>query len=542
MERVGSVLIVGGGSSGWMTAQALKANLPELDVTLIEASDIPTVGVGEATLNTLHGFLLPAGIHEDEFLYETSGSIKLGILYRGWSDRDYWHPFGEVWFPPPYLARWMQERVVLGARAKPFDEYGGLGTFELARACRAPKFFGDPEYHTRTLLYGYHIDAGLFAELLKKRAKAAGVRQLVDNVIKVDIGPAGITGVQTRANGTLTADLYIDCSGFRSLLLYDGLLEPFQSFERYLPNDSAVAFGRMRGEDNELRPFTSANTMRSGWSWNIPLWHRDGTGYVYSSAFCTKEEAECEQIEFLGGDAAISEANHLKMRVGKSRRTWVANCVAVGLAGGFIEPLESTGLALVAIALDQLCRSLQGGGYDNGDRTAFNKGFSALYDGIRDFLVLHFVTARRDDTDYWRALHNDPALLPPAVAEVLERWQRGEPPLSAPLPFQPGSWAYILDGNGLWPRSFPAGGDAGTGIAPAVAAADDEAAVRRRDERLDLAGRLPSLRQYLADVRRRYEAGERATGPLPTPDEVWAAHRGRSFWPEELADHLPSPR
>src|SRR4051812_15630950 len=128
VERVQSVLIVGGGSSGWMTAQALKANLPELQVTLVEASDIPTVGVGEATLNTLHGFLLPAGIHEDEFLYETGGSIKLGILYRGWSDRDYWHPFGEVWFPPTYLERWMHDRSM------PFDEYGGLGTFELARA------------------------------------------------------------------------------------------------------------------------------------------------------------------------------------------------------------------------------------------------------------------------------------------------------------------------------------------------------------------------------------------------------------------------
>src|SRR3954469_14136090 len=284
-----------------MTAQALKANLRALSVTLGEASDIPTVGVGEATLNTLHGFLLPAGIHEDEFLYETGGSIKLGILYRGWSDRDYWHPFGEVWFPSEYLQRWVDERVADGDRATPFDEYGGLGTFELARASRAPKFVDDPGYATRTVLYGYHIDAGLFAELLKRKAKAAGVRQLIDKVVKVDVAPAGITGVQTEANGTLTADLYIDCSGFRSLLLYDGLLEPFQSFARYLPNDSAVAFGRMRGEENELRPFTSANTMRNGWSWNIPLWHRDGTGYVYSSAFCTKEQAETEMVEFLGG-------------------------------------------------------------------------------------------------------------------------------------------------------------------------------------------------------------------------------------------------
>ena len=536
MEVVRSVLIVGGGSSGWMTAQALKANRPELSITLVEASDIPTVGVGEATLNTLHGFLLPAGIHEDEFLYETSGSIKLGILYRGWSDRDYWHPFGEVWFPTAYLNRWVQERVLLGENATPFEEHGGLGTYELARTRRAPKFIGDGEYDTRTLLYGYHIDAGLFAELLKKRAKAAGVRQLIDHVVKVEIGPSGITGIQTKANGTLTADLYIDCSGFRSLLLYDGLLEPFQSFSRYLPNDSAVAFGRLRGEENELRPFTSANTMRHGWSWNIPLWHRDGTGYVYSSAFCTKEEAEREQIDFLGGEAMITEANHLKMRVGKSKRTWVANCVAVGLSGGFIEPLESTGLALVVIALDELCQRLQGGGYEDSDRKQFNAGFSALYDGIRDFLVLHFATAQREDTEYWRACRHDATMLPPAVADVLERWDRGEPPVRAPGPFQPGSWMYILDGNGRWPSSLPA--DADVGVSPD----DDAAAARRRQERIELARKLPSLRAYLADVRRRYEAGDRQAGPLPTPDDIWEAHRTRSFWPAELVDHLPSPR
>ena len=152
----------------------------------------------------------------------------------------------------------------------------------------------------------------------------------------------------------------------------------------------------------------------------------------------------------------VKRAMTLAMRVGKSKRTWVANCVAVGLSGGFIEPLESTGLALVVIALDELCTRLRNGTYDETDRKEFNAGFSALYDGIRDFLVLHFCTAQRDDTEYWRACRHDSTMLPPAVADVLERWDRGEPPLTAPGPFQPGSWAYILDGNRRWPQAVPA--------------------------------------------------------------------------------------
>jgi len=527
MPRVKSVLIVGGGSSGWMAASGLQHARPELDITVVESSDVPTVGVGEATLNSFHSFLLSVGLHEDEFLHTVGGSLKLGIRYRGWSARDFWHPFGEVMFPRPFLDRWMSDRAEgTGARFDvPFDEYGGLGTWDLAGAYRAPKRLGDPEYDTRSVLYGYHMDAGLFAELLKQRARADGVHHIVDHVVDVTCGSAGIAGVRTRARGTLTADLYVDCSGFRSLLLGDALSEPFESFSQYLPNDSAVAFGRLRGTENPLRPFTTANAMRHGWSWNIPLWARDGTGYVYSSAFCDRATAEREMVAFLGTEAELTEPNHLTMRVGKSRRTWVDNCVAVGLAGGFIEPLESTGLLTVEIAVDQLAQTLDGGDYDDGLRDAFNDGFSHLYDNIRDFLVLHFRTAARRDTEYWRACTGDPLMVPPRVADFIDRWQHGDVPWNAPWPFAVGSWMYILDGNGVRP-----GTPARAGRVPAAL---DARAIQRRAERVESRATLPSTRHFLADVRARYEAGERASSVLPTTDEVWRANYERSFWGPE---------
>jgi tryptophan halogenase len=532
MARVQSVLIVGGGSSGWMTAAGLQHARPELAITLVESSDVPTVGVGEATLNSFHSFLLTAGLHEDEFLYRVGGALKLGIRYRGWSDRDYWHPFGEVMFPRGFVDRWMAERAA-GGDAN-FDAYGGLGTWDLASAYRAPRFADDPEYETRTVLYGYHMDAGLFAELLKQRARGAGVTHVVDHVVGVTPGPDGIAAVHTRERGALTADLFVDCTGFRSLLLGDALAEPFVSFSRYLPNDSAVAYGRMRGTTNPLRPFTTANAMRHGWSWNIPLWARDGTGYVYSSAFCDREEAEREMLELLGTEAPVTEPNHLKMRVGKSRRAWVGNCVAVGLAGGFIEPLESTGLLTVDIAVDQLAQTLAGGDVTDALRDAYNDGFSQLYDNIRDFLVLHFHTAARRDTEYWRACTGDPDMVPPRVADFVDRWRHGEAPWAAPWPFAVGSWMYILDGNGVRPG------------APRrlrrAAPADDAAAARRRAERLALVDRLPSTRELLGELRARYEEGRRSDAPLPTTENVWEAQYARSFWRPEHEEFVHGVR
>ena len=430
-HRVQTVLIVGGGTAGWMTALALARGAKELSITLVEASDVPTVGVGEATLNTLAGFLIPAGITEDELLARCDGSLKLGIRYCGWSARDYWHPFGEVVFPAPFLHRWIDQRVA-GGPARRFDDYGGLGTWELARERLAPKYPEDPPYQTRTVQYGYHLDAGKFAVLLRERAIGAGVAHLVDKVDDVVAGTHGVDAVVLHERGRISADLFVDCSGFRSLLLGAALHEPFESYSQWLPNDSAVAVHRHRDESDPLDPFTTATALSAGWAWTIPLWGRDGTGYVYSSAHVDAARAEAELLAWLGPEAEVTNLTHIGMRIGRRRRSWVGNCVAVGLSGGFVEPLESTGLALIDIAQELLVRELASGGYGDSGRDHFNAALGHLYEGIRDFLALHFVTAARCDNDYWRQVTTDEVMVPPRVADVLERWDRGLAPLGAP--------------------------------------------------------------------------------------------------------------
>ncbi len=220
-------------------------------------------------------------------------------------------------------------------------------------------------------------------------------------------------------------------------------------------------------------------------------------------------------------NAEVTNLSHIRMRIGRRRRSWVRNCVAVGLSGGFVEPLESTGLALIDMAQEQLVSQLAGGAFSDAGRDQFNANLGDLYEGIRDFLSLHFVTATRRDTDYWRHVTTDVAMVPPRVAEVLERWARGLAPLAAPGPFHPGSWMYILDGNQRRPTRPP---DTRVRVNPS----DDIAAAFRRAERQLLAGKLPSLRDWLAHARARFDAGE-SEQTLPDPDTLWDRAASRSF-------------
>lgn len=506
-----------------MTALSLAQAHPRLDITLVESPDVATVGVGEATLNTIQGFLVPNGIHEDELFGRCDASIKLGIRYAGWSDRAYWHPFGEVLHPPEFVNRWVGVRALEGAAAPPFDEVGGLGTWDLAADGLAPRTVDDPEYVSRTVEYGYHLDAARFAALLTERATAAGVGHVLDHVEGVERGPAGIAAVVLRDQGRLDADLYVDCTGFGSLLLGGALDEPFDSYARWLPNDRAVAVHRARDADAPVEPFVTATALGNGWAWNIPLWGRDGTGYVYSSAFCDPADAEAELLAHLGADAELSNLGHLEMRVGARRRVWVENCVAVGLSGGFIEPLESTGLAMIDIAQAELAARLAGGGYEPTDRDDVNGIFTELYEGIRDFIALHFVTAARADTAYWKTCTTDASMVPDRVAEILERWDQGLAPHAAPGPFHPSSWIYILDGNGRWPSARAA-------TKAWVSRQDEIDAALRHAVRRAAAPKVPTMAEYLGEARRRWDSGERSPGPTPEVVRRWTelASEGRA--------------
>jgi tryptophan halogenase len=519
VHRPHEVLIVGGGTAGWVTAAMLRrAAPPEVTISLIESSDIPTVGVGEATLPGLRTLLRYIGIDEAEFLLDADAIFKLGIRFLGWNPgRDYWHPFGAVTGPAVLVNDWL--RNAAAGRDLPIDTMLGQAIWDIAAARLAPQSAARPPYTGDLPVYAYHLDAGRLAQLLKVHAIEAGVRHVVDNVTSVEVRADGwISHVQTEAHGALHADLFFDCSGFRGLLINGALGEPFESFGRQLWCDRAVALN-VPGEPasrGDLPPYTSSTAREAGWIWQIPLFSRSGNGYVYSSAYTDPDRAEAELRAFLGADDSV-QARHIKIRTGKSRRVWVGNCIAVGLAGGFIEPLESTGIALIQDVGEFFVHFSPDLAWDDTFAAKLNGFMDASYDFIRDFVACHYVTAARDDTPFWRDVRRDPAVRTPVIDEVLDLWDRGElhglqhADGSRPA-FRPYSWAYIIGGNGVRPRRAAAGDLDPGELERAREELDGKTAAVRA-----MAGLLPDHRERVRDLREAWQRGER---PQAVPDQA----------------------
>jgi tryptophan halogenase len=516
VHRPRNVLIVGGGSAGWITAALLRRTAPpDVTITLVESSDIPTVGVGEAALPGMRKVLRYIGVDEAEFFAECDAAFKLGIRFSGWNpDRDFWHPFGATAGPRVLINDWL--RGAAAGSGRHIDEELDQGTWQIAATGLAPQSDRCQPYEGDLRVYAYHLDAGLLAELLKKHAIAAGVRHVVDTVTTTTVRPDGwISHVETAAHGELHADLFFDCTGFRGELINQVLGEPFESFGKHLWCDRAVAINAPRtpAERGDLVTYTKSTTGSAGWIWEIPLFSRYGNGYVYSSAYLSPEAAEAELRAYLGVADDIP-ARHLRMRVGKTSRVWVGNCIAVGLAGGFIEPLESTGLGLIESVGEFFIHHSPDMTWDDALASRMNTFFSAGYDFIRDFVSAHYVTATRDDTPFWQQLHRDPEVRTVGVNEVLDQWHRGD--LEGLLlsdgsqaPFSPFSWAYIIGGNGLVPERAAAHVDPDELAAAKAELAASTAAVSR------LAGVLPDNRQRVRALRQAWERGER---PPAAPD------------------------
>lgn len=389
LSKTMRILIVGGGSSGWMTAVLLSHKLPDAQITLVESSDIPTIGVGESTNSTMHYFHSAIGHDEKGFMRASNGAYKIGIRFENFNRAGgvFYHPFGlpenieEVLFKPNAAAR--------------------IPNFHVANM---------GNLFSKDCIYSYQLDAGLYGEYLKQRCKRRGVRQVVDQVRDVELTENGqIARIQTAAHGPLTADLYVDCSGFRSILLGKALREPFHSYNKFLLNDKAIA-ARVpyRNKERELKTYTNCTALSAGWVWNIPLWNRIGTGYVYSGAFLSKDEAETEFREFLGTDRVENlELNHLDIRTGRHSRAWVGNCVGIGISYGFLEPLESTGLSLTQLSIFDLASGLTSGLSAETVSAKFNQRQAELFDATRDFVMAHYVLTTRDDTAYWKHIRYD---------------------------------------------------------------------------------------------------------------------------------------
>lgn len=482
-----SVVIVGGGTAGWMTASYLAVAFgPRLSITLVESEQVGTIGVGEATFSTIRHFFDYLGLEEQDWMPQCAASYKLAIRFQDWRapGHHFYHPFERPETVQGFtlLDWWLRGEAGRG----PFDECCFL-TWSMCESRRSPRQLDGSLYvggldgplgrstlseQREQFPYAYHFDADLLAKFLQSYSTARGVRHVVDDVVEVGQDTRGwITHVRTSGHGDLAGDLYVDCTGFRGLLINRTLGEPFRSFSDVLPNNRAVSLRVPRAPGaRDVAPYTTATAMPAGWIWTIPLDQRDGTGYVYSDQFCTPEEAERTLREFAapGSDGLL--ANHVAMRIGRTERPWVKNCVAIGLAAAFVEPLESTGIFFIQHGIEELVKHFPKGDPDPRVVADYNRRAAYVVDGVKEFLVLHYRAAKRDDTPYWKE-----AKIRPAPDGLLERMTYGSRTLldeSGIYPhyhgFEAYSWNTMLLGLGSGPQtSRPAVGlmDGGRALA-----------------------------------------------------------------------------
>lgn len=413
-----SVVIVGGGTAGWMTASYLNAAFGDrLGVTLVESEQVGRIGVGEATFSTVRHFFDYLGLDEREWLPKCAGSYKLGIRFENWREpgHHFYHPFERLRTVDGFtMADWW---LKIGDQSRSFDEECFLTT-ALCENSRSPRMMDGSLFATgldgslgRSTLdeqraqfpYAYHFDADRVAEFLAEHATARGVRRVIDNVTHVGQDERGwINRIITKEHGDLVGDLYIDCTGFRAMLINQTLDEKFDSFLDVLPNNRAVALRVPRDEATDITPYTTACAKDAGWIWTIPLFRRNGNGYVYSDEFCSPEEAERTLRDHVAPGRDDLPANHIRMRIGRNRNSWVKNCVAIGLSSAFVEPLESTGIFFIQHGIEQLVKHFPDERFDPTLMAAYNRRVANVVDGVKELLVLHYRVARRDDTPYWK--------------------------------------------------------------------------------------------------------------------------------------------
>ena len=418
------VIVVGGGTAGWMTAAALmKLVSARCEVHLVESEAIGIVGVGEATLPHIRGFNERLGINEAEFMAATRATFKLGIEFRDWGKPgdSYIHPFGTFGSGKstiPFHHYWSRLRDVSDTAAA-IGEYSMAVTMAYMNRFTRPD--PDPDKIESTFNYAYQFDATLFAPHLRQIAEKLGTRRTEGRIVDVELdGESGhVRSVLLESGEAIEGDLFIDCSGFVSLLIGKALGEPFEDWSQWLPCDRAVAMPCRT--QTALTPYTSAIAMPGGWRWRIPLQHRTGNGYVYSSAFCTDEEARTALVEAVEGEP-IAEPRVLKFKAGRRKRSWVGNCVAVGLASGFLEPLESTSIYLIQAAISTLVELFPKGGISPLDRDEFNRLVDLEYDRIRDFLILHYHATQRSNSSFWD--HVRTMQVPDTLHEKIELFRR----------------------------------------------------------------------------------------------------------------------
>ena len=447
-QKVKRVVIAGGGTAGWLAATALARQLgPLIDISLVESDEIGTVGVGESTIPTTRTFHHLLGIDERAFVCATRSSFKLGISFEDWSrigDR-YVHAFGITG-----KSTWMGDFQHIWLEGRAQDVAGDFGDycFEL-QAAQAGKFYTGQD---GKLSYAYHLEASLYARYLRGLTEAAGVRRVEGKIreVRQDEATGFIQALRLESGEEVEGDLFIDCTGFRGLLIEQTLKAGFEDWGHWLPTNSALAV-QTRSVGPAL-PYTRAIAHQAGWQWRIPLQHRVGNGFVYCSDHLSDDEAHRQLLERLEGEL-ITEPRLIRFRAGRRRKVWDRNCVALGLASGFVEPLESTSIHLIMIALTRLIQMFPFGGVNQALIDRFNDQSSRELEGIRDFIILHYHLTERDDSDFWRRCRTMD--IPESLAQRIALFRDNALAFQAPDElFRVDSWVQVMLGQGLAPRSY----------------------------------------------------------------------------------------
>lgn len=484
-QAIKKVVVAGGGTAGWMTACALASQLGHyLDVVLVESEEIATVGVGEATIPTMQTFHLLLQLSEQEFMRETNATFKLGIEFENWGalgDR-YFHSFGETgrdFWAGQFQHFWLRERLAGGefllADYSPETQAALAGKFAITKNPR--------------LGFAYHLDAGLYAKYLRRVSESRGVKRIEGKIQAVNLHPdtGDIESLGMADGHTIAGDLFIDCTGFRGLLIERALHAGYEDWSHQFLCDSAVAV--QTESAGELPPYTRSTARESGWQWRIPLQHRIGNGFVFASSAMNDDQATNTLLQNVSGET-VNDPRIIRFRPGKRRKTWVKNCVALGLASGFIEPLESTSIHLVSSAVIRLMRMLPLTGIHAQDVAEYNRATDKELASVRDFVLLHYKQTQRNDSDFWRYCRSMD--VPESLQNRLDIYRdSGRIYWDSDELFTVNSWNQVMLGQGVMPQHYHPAAD----IMPEADFAMQMAKVRQSVQQL--VGQLPPHQTFL---------------------------------------------
>lgn len=444
-QTIENVVILGGGTAGWMTAAALSRSLSKINVTLVESEQIGTIGVGEATIPTIQFFNGLVGISPNDFVRATRGSYKLGINFENWHEqgKEYFHAFGSTG-----QSLWSTAFHDFWCKAQHLGVAEDFGRYNYESvAAKAGKF----NVSKGGLNWAFHLDSSLYAKLLRDIAEKNAVKRVEGKVESVQLNENSgfIESLTLQCGKQIKGDLFVDCSGFRSLLLGEKMQVPFIDWSHWLPCDRAIAVQTESVSDPV--PYTRSIAHHSGWQWRIPLQHRMGNGIVYCSQYMSDKEAEELLLNSVDGKL-LTTPRPIRFKTGYRQQLWHKNCVAIGLSGGFIEPLESTAIHLIQQGVIRLIKLFPSSGIEQLDIDEYNLSAQLDYEQIRDFIVLHYHQTQRDDSEFWRYCRD--MTIPESLRHRMELFRRTGRFIQRQEELFVDSWMQVMIGQGVVPEKY----------------------------------------------------------------------------------------